>query len=57
MNGQATRLIGLKLVEGQRSPRPAPQAAAVAITSGKGGVGKTTLSTNLAVELAALGRR
>ncbi len=37
--------------------RPPTLAQAIAITSGKGGVGKTNLAVNLAVCLARLGRR
>lgn len=34
-----------------------PGARAVAVTSGKGGVGKSNVAVNVAIELAALGRR
>jgi flagellar biosynthesis protein FlhG len=40
-------------------PRPAPAARrvrSIAVTSGKGGVGKTNFVVNIALELAALGR-
>ena len=45
---------------GQQAPAPQPLpgiAHVIAIGSGKGGVGKTTLSVNLAVAMAKLGKR
>ncbi len=67
MNDQATQLR--RLVRGASPADAAPRlwraaaarpqrvAAAIAVTSGKGGVGKTNLAVNLAVCVARLGRR
>jgi flagellar biosynthesis protein FlhG len=38
------------------SSQPAPHVRTIAVTSGKGGVGKTNFVVNVALELAALGR-
>ncbi len=38
-------------------PRPRPKAPWIAVSGGKGGVGKTLLATNLAILLAKSGRR
>jgi len=36
---------------------PAPEARVITITSGKGGVGKTNLTVNLAIKLSQMGKR
>ena len=53
---QAQALRGMVADQLPASPTRA-SAQTVAITSGKGGVGKTTVAVNLAVQLAGLGQR
>ena len=58
MNDQATtlrRMSALTINLGE--PEPVRQVRTIAIASGKGGVGKTNIAVNVAIELAALGRK
>ncbi len=48
---------GTRGFRGRPQPREPRLAQAIAVTSGKGGVGKTNIAVNLAVRLAQLGRR
>jgi flagellar biosynthesis protein FlhG len=68
MKDQAEKLRNLRLVQGGASgDRPEPPSAggtpprpavrSIAITSGKGGVGKTSVATNLAIAFARRGRK
>lgn len=60
MRDQAERLRQMadkfKLESGANRPRPARRARVLAVTSGKGGVGKTNISVNLSYALMALGQ-
>ena len=64
MRDQADKLRSLRLVRGEspvsptvRPDRPRPRVRTLAVTSGKGGVGKSTLATNLAILCARAGKR
>ena len=71
MTDQATRLRQMAGVDGAQTPdpvqTPAPLAPAqaeawanvrvIAITSGKGGVGKTNIAVNLAIAIKRMGHR
>ncbi len=66
MSDQADKLRTLKLVRGSGkqaaresgSERPGrPHTRSIAVTSGKGGVGKTSVATNLAIAFARRGRK
>lgn len=55
MHDQATEL---RRMMGDSPPAPAvPRARVLAVTSGKGGVGKTNIAVSLAASLAGMGRR
>ena len=41
----------------KRGEQPRPAARVITVTSGKGGVGKSNVSINLAVQLKKLGKR
>ncbi|MCE9584335.1 MAG: MinD/ParA family protein [Planctomycetes bacterium] len=51
------RLVAQRAATRIPAVRPRTTARVIAVTSGKGGVGKTNLSANLAVAAAALGKR
>ncbi|HJK98075.1 MAG TPA: AAA family ATPase [Polyangiaceae bacterium LLY-WYZ-14_1] len=59
----ADQAEGLRLIQGGRAYAPGRQGRAeqrtrvIAVTSGKGGVGKTQVSANLGVSLAQSGKK
>lgn len=55
MTDQATELRRMAAVAA--GPRPQRSARVIAVTSGKGGVGKTSIAVNLGIALAQAGRR
>ena len=57
MPGQTAAAMAAPASVPASAPAPARRARIMAITSGKGGVGKTFLSANLAAALARRGRR
>jgi flagellar biosynthesis protein FlhG len=57
MNAASSRSKPLAAAAGAKRAAPAPRARITAVTSGKGGVGKTFISVNLAAALARQGLR
>ena len=51
-----TRTIPAEPIESPEPSRPVRRASVIAVTSGKGGVGKSNVSVNLAVQFAAAGK-
>src|SRR5512142_1552652 len=62
MSSQADKLRLLKLENGARTADgppnpPRPSVRSLAVTSGKGGVGKTSVATNLALAFTRMGKK